>query len=477
MLLNTRFYVDKAFDRQMFLAKINSWLQNSNNFTLPEIEFDFKQDELIVESESKDQRVNIYNFDDRFALQVTVNSEGATYTTTFVLDDKSDKHSLHLSQNKVFTTISVENDKRQAVNLPNIVKEIFWDECGDYDGDIMTDDKPLLLRKNMVDMAANILSQKNTYLNPVVYVSLVQRTGLPDVDCNKIAQELMGQAHVVVESSPLVSKKVQEALENKELQPYDGAIRILFPGGDSKLFIRNKALSNFDYAVINSVRRIMAGVTIEDSFSIAKMRQRVMLNKIANSDDKEFAQMAEEMLNEKDAEIATRDKEIENLKQKLYDMTNKADVLQNSFDKTEAESDGGINIAAEAPEMYDGEYLNVILKVLKKEYDSMTGDANLAGSRKYDVLGDVLAHNFPRTTDADLIKCIEEAFKSGNISRDGIGSLKRAGFTVEKGSRASHYKVYFKNFDKYFVTVASTPSDKRGMKNTISDLINILFGY
>lgn len=476
MLLNTRFYVEKELNRQLLLAKVRSWVHSSSNFELPDIEFDFEQEEMTVESESKEQRLNIYNFDDRFAIQVVVNSEGATFTTTFVLDDKSDKPSLHLSQNKVFNTISAENDRRQTVNLPKVLKDIFWDECGDYDGDIMTDDKPLLLRKNMVGLAADILSQKNTYLNPIVYVSPAFKTGLPNVDCDKVAQELMGQAHVVVESSPLVSDKVKAAIGEGVQQPWDGAVKIIFPGGDSRLLVR-RDVGNFDYAVINSVRNVMAGVAVEDSFNISKIRQRAIMSKLANSEDKEFVQMAEEMLGEKDSEIASKDREIEKLKQQLFVATSKANSLQDGFDKTQDDTESGINVATEGREMYDGEYLNVILKVLKKEYDSMTGDANLVGSRKYDVLGDVLEHNFPCTTDADLIKCIEEAFKSGNISRDGIGSLKRAGFTVEKGSRASHYKVYFKDFDKYFVTVASTPSDKRGMKNTISDLINILFGY
>ena len=476
MLLNTRFYVEKELNRQLLLTKIRSWIHNSSNFELPDVEFNFEQEELMVESESKEQRLNIYNFDDRFAVQVVVNSEGATFTTTFVLDDKSDKPSLHLSQNKVFNTISAENSRQQAVNLPKVLKDIFWDECGDYDGDIMTDDKPLLLRKNMIDLAAGILSQKNAYLNPIVYVSPTSRTGLPDVDCDKIAQELMGQAHVVVESSPLISEKVKSAIGEDVQQPRDGAVKVLFPGGDSRLLVK-RGVGNFDYAVINSVRKVMAGVAIEDSFSISRIRQKAIMNKLANSEDKEFVQMAEEMLGEKDAELATKDKEIERLKRQLFAATSKADSLQDGFDKTQDDTEGGISVATEGREMYDGEYLNVILKVLKKEYDSMTGDANLAGSRKYDVLGDVLEHNFPCTTDADLSKCIEEALKSGNISRDGIGSLKRAGFTVEKGSRASHYKVYFKDFDKYFVTVASTPSDRRGMKNTISDFINVLFGY
>lgn len=306
------------------------------------------------------------------------------------------------------------------------------------------------------------------------------QSGLPDVDCDKIAQALMGQAHVVVESSPLVSDKVRDvlsaSLEDNSQQPCNGAVRVLFPGGDSKLFSRN-GKSNFDHTVINSVRRSMAGVSVEESFDISKLRQRALMNKLAGSQDKEFVQMCEQMLNEKDTEIISRDREIERLKQELYAATNKADTLQVNFDKTESVADGGVNIAAENPEMYDGEYLNVILKVLRKEYDSMTGDANLAGSHKYDVLGDVLEHNFPCTTDTDLIKCVESAFKDGAVTRDGIGSLERAGFTVKRGSRSPHYKIFFKNFDKYFVTVSSTPSDRRGLRNTLSELVRILFGY
>lgn len=164
MLLNTRFYVDKTFCRQMFLDKLSDWLSCSNDYALPDIVFDFDQEEAVLVSVAGDQKLTIYNFEDRFAVSLVVDSGGATDTINFVLDDKSENPSLQLSQNRVFNTISSENDRRRDVNLPDVLRNIFWDEYGCYDSNIMTDNRPLLVRKDMIEFAADILLQKKIHI-------------------------------------------------------------------------------------------------------------------------------------------------------------------------------------------------------------------------------------------------------------------------------------------------------------------------
>ncbi len=481
MIFNTRFYVDKGFDRHILLDLMSEWLSTSDNYFIPDIDFDFSSDELDIAAEDGSQRLVINNYTDRFIMQLSVKSEaeGAEYTTYFVLDDMSDRPSLHVSQNKSFSAISIQNDKKTYVHVPTVLRSIFWNEYGGNDNGIITDDKPLILRKSSVDFLVDVLSQKTQFLNPIVYVSACSNSSSYDLNVNKVASELAGQAHVVVEGSPLISKIIRQRFDENFDLPYNGMVKVIFPGGESKMFYNKKDSStynSFDYYVINSVRRIMAGVDVEPDFNCIKLRQKHMLEKLANSDDKALSVLCEQMLAEKDQEITALNDEIRSLRRQVRFTEAKADTLQSRFNDSDAGDDKQICLSVSNSEIYQGEIANIILKILQREYNTMTDDPNLSASRKYDVLKDLLEHNFPCTTDTQLIDCIRNAFKDGTLTREGIGCLRDAGFVVDRGG--SHYKVYKDGFEKYMTTVSITPSDKRyGGKNAASDFCNMLFRY
>jgi hypothetical protein len=475
MLLNTRFYVDKLLTRQLFLQLASDWLSTSDNYSLPAIEFNFDTEDYQIESEDGNQKLVINNYVEKFLFQLVINSDGATYVTNFVLDDISEKPSLHVSHDKTFAVMSAMNDKRQNVRIPNLLKTIFWNEYGDSDGCLPTDNKAITIRKNDVSLAASIVNQTTQFLNPIVYVSPNNQSGSPELDCEKVAQELMGQAHVVVEGSPYVANQVRQLTDGKN--PFNGSVRIFLPGGETKTFY-NRREGSFDYAVINAVRRMMSSVSIEDEFNISKIRQAHVFAKLANGEDKELYQLCEAMLSDKDSELEYLKTELSETKKQLRAAESKAESLQDGYNKNEDdETSNFVKLSVDSAEMYDGEIVDVILRVIQKEYNSMKDDQTLASSRKFDVLGDVLEHNFPRTTDTELINCIKSAFKDGALSREGIGYLQSAGFVVEKNGRQAHYKIYREGFEKYSATFSATPSDKaRGVKNCVSDFCNVLFG-
>lgn len=479
MIFNTRFYVDKEFNRHVLLKLMSEWLSASDDYFIPDIDFDFSSEDFSISAEDGSQKLIINNYPDRFIIQLSVKSEteGAVYTTYFVLDDVSDKPSLHVSQNKSFSAVSIQNDKKIHVRIPNVIRSIFWNEYGGDDNGIITDDKPLILRKDSIDFIADILSQKIQFLNPIVYVSACNNSGIYDLNINKVASELAGQAHVIAEGSPLISKIVRQRFDDTFNLPYNGAVKVIFPGGESKIFYNRKDINSycsFDYYIINSVRRIMASVAVEPDFNYIKLRQKHMLAKLSNGCDKDLSVLCEQMLAEKDQEIALLNDEIRNLRRQVHFAEVKADTLQNQFDNSS--KDTNVCLAVSESEVYQGEISNIILKILQKEYNMMTDDPNLSISRKYDVIKDLLEHNFPCTTDTGLIDCIRNAFRDGSLTREGIGCLRDAGFVVDKGG--SHYKIYKNGFEKYMATVSITPSDKRcGGKNAASDFCNMLFGY
>lgn len=471
VLINTRFYTDPAFTRSVFFDLITRWLRSSSFADISIDGFDFGQDEFFACSEEdKERSLSIGNYEKVFILTHSNPDKDSTYITSYVLDDTSDKPSLYLHQEKTFTKASFASQNAD-IQFPDLLKSIFWNEYGGNDNGLMTLSEPIILRKSDVGLAKEIINNTSAFLNPVVYVSPNASTGQYHVDCERLAQELEGQAHVVVESSPVTAAAI--ALEVSQCNPYNGAVKIYVPGGDTHtIWSKEQEMAS---EIVCSVRQVLSCVSVPDEFNAVKLRQMHKLSKLG--DDSELSRLCEEMLKEKDNEISALNDQLSELKRELYQANNKASSLEYNLESQSEDSGKTVVFEVTESDLYDGEIKSVVRKVLQKEYDSMKDDPNLSSSRKFDVLSDILDHCFPCTTDADLVRCIRRAFNDGVLTREGIGCLQSSGFEVEKGENG-HYKVSFGKDKRYSTVFSSTPSDKsRGAKNCVSDFVNVLFGY
>ena len=470
ILLNTKFNVDKALDRRALYELAVSWMNTSEHYNLALDSYDWQDEDWQIESDDGRQKAVVNNYPDRFVLQFIMvdGEESITYITTYVLDDV-DTHSMHFLHERTLAQASFM-DPECKVHIPNVYKDIFWHEYNGDDNGLLVDYKPYILRRSDVELAKRIIQCTGSFQNPVVYVSS-NSFGYYSINCDYVAHALMGQAHVVVEGSPVVASAVGKATD--KANPFNGSIRIYTPDGGSTLILPKGKFTGDE--VISTVRRLLSGVAIDDSFDAVKIRQMHMFAKFSRDDD--FSRLCEDMINDKDAEIAHLKEELNSVKQQLMVSRAKAENLQNSFDKSDT---AGNSVALQVTEsnLYDGELKTIVLKVLNKELESIRYDPNMSVSRKCDVLKDIMEHNSVNTTEAELIECFKNAFNDGVLTREGIGRLQASGFTVEKDGRASHYKVMLGDDDRYSCIVSNTPSDKsRSLKNSVSEFSNVLFGY
>lgn len=475
MLLNTAFCVEESLTRSVFLKLAKEWLEESPFYSINLDEFDDTTDEYQITSADDAQSLFVGNYESVFVLQVTHNDSkaSATYITNYVLDDKSERHMLHVSQERVNNSISL-SPYTAPIMLPNLLKSIFWNEYGGFDNGLLVDNKAIIIRKDNIDLACKVVKQELSFDNPIVYVSPNMQSGLYDVNYDFLAQSLIGQAHVFVEGSPKISLDIKDLTDSSN--PYNGAVKIYLPGTQQSTTLLSHG-KGFNNEVIDMVRSALVTVGVPDKFNVTKLKQTHAFSKLG--DDSELTKLFEDMLNDKDREIQLLKEAQDELKTQLSSVNAKAASLQSGFSKQNESIDGdSISFVVTETDMYDGERNDVILKILQKEYDAMKDDSNLSRSRKFDVISDVLEHNFPCKTDAQLIECIRGAFKDGALTREGIGRLQSAGFVVEKSGRQAHYKLTLNGDSRYEAVFPSTPSDKaRGTKNLISDFSNKLFGF
>jgi len=471
LLLNTRFNVSKDFDRLEFVKLIKNWLNQSQYLDITIDDFNFESDVDYQNSAADGScKIVINNYEKCFIFQFINNDEGSIFDTIYVLRDKDENPSLFVQQNHSYETY-VFGARDPELKVPNLLKNIFWDEYGDMDQNLMTDNKALVLRKSDIKLATSIINHEMNYMNPVVYVSPSQN-GHYEVNYDFLAQELMGQAHIVVEGSPKVAQTVREITD--ERNPFNGAVTVYFPGNhETRILPKGKG---FNYDIIKTVRRSLARIEAPEDVNPIKIRQSHNLERIKNSTDSEFVELCEEMLAEKDTEIAAMKRELNAMKQELSASKAKSASLQDGLERSEESSPNGISFDMNEKDLYPNERKDIILKILQREYDMIKDDANAGTSRKADVLRDVVEHNFPSGTDTELIETIKRVLKDGTLSKEGIGCLQDIGFGVGK-TGSDHYKMIFGDDDRYSFICANTPSDNRGAKNLVSSISNTLFGF
>lgn len=475
LLLNTQFNVDNTLTRQVLFDIARKWLETSNFYSLELdenlVDWDGEPNEYHVECNDGREKAFIANYQNAFVMQFATHedNDASVFTTTYVLDDTCDPYIMHFSQDRSFTGMSANSNSRR-VNIPVILKNIFWNEYGAMDGVLPTEDKPYILRKNDISIAADIIQGKIAFQNPVVYVSPDKHSGSYSVNCNVLAQNLMGQAHVVVEGSPIIANLIRDKVDGANA--FNGGVKVYIPGGQVLDFYP-KPDSGINFDIINAVRNMQTRIQINDKYDVSKLKQTYMMSKLGS--DSEIYKICESMLADKDSIIQQLQSELDKAKTDLSNAKCKAQNLQESFDKTRAELDKSVEFELTEDDLYDDEIKTVILKVLQKEFDNIKDDANAQRSRKYDVLKDILDHNFPCDTDTRLIECIRSAFKDGNLTKEGIGCLQASGFKVSKGKE--HYHITLHNDDRYMAVFAVTPSDNRASKNGTAEFAKLLFGY
>ena len=469
VLFSTKFVVSPDLTQDVFIQMLSEWITNSPNYEL-KIEY-VDESEYEVMTDDKSEILRIYRDENRIAVQLSKTDDSSVFTNTYVLKIVDNQSVMFVQLTKEVFEPTLHRDS--TVRIPKLMKEIFWQEYGGMDGDIFTDDKSLIIRRNNIDVAKGIVQKTKTYLNPIVYVSPILSTGKYITNYERLASDLLGIAHVVVEGSPFVAEKIGKETENAN--PSDGAVGIYFPNGKQQIF---KSQKNNDIGrnIVSYVREAMASVIPGEEFSFHRIRYEHLLEKLnALSGDDELARLYDEVLSEKDAQIEELKKDFDNAKKDLLNANAHIESLQSALESSDSEKT--INFDVTESDLYIGEMKDVVLKVLKKEYNAIKDDVKTKTSRKATVLKDILDHNAQTGKDEEIKKSFRESIKSGTLNAEQLSDVERLGFAVVLEGK-KHYKITFNNDARYQMAFSSTPSDSQhGGENLASTYMNMLFGY
>lgn len=481
VLFNTQFYVNADFDRRILLKFLKEWLISSKRYVFLDQEIDsIKEDELnydkTFEADSDKnpdihQELMLYDMEDACSIHLKVTEGSDIFTNTYVLRGSV----MAISLSKYSKEATIQQSQTQ-VNIPKLMRQIFWEEYGGMDGDLPTDDKVICIRKSNIQIAADIITGNVKHINPVVYISTYQNGRYPLV-ADMLAQDLVGIAHVVAEGSPVVSKSIYNILddENKDRLPKDGQVCVFMPNGDRVAFNEDNYNSHvLSKTIKNSLYQAMAMKDVPQEFSFQHIKQGCILGKYKDND--ELTELFDSVIADKDSEIAELEDKIKDLTAKVMNLQAKEDSMQKKYLITDDGSDTEcVKLVAGEKELYPGEINDVILKLIASTVKSMSGDSTLESSRKYHVLSNLLTLNTVTGQDILISKTLDSALKNGEISGETARQLSAYGFKIIPCKK--HTKIQFGDDERYVAMLSNTVSDYRAGNNIASIYRNLLFGF
>lgn len=391
-----------------------------------------------------------------------LDNEGMRWVTEVACSKHANEFwiSVQLSVDSELPVEKIDYGKR-----PHILKTIMREIGGGMDGALAVCDKPIYLREDQVDLAADVITAKAGCLMPVVYVS-ADNDGNSHVNTVQLAQWLSGMAHVLVEPSRKFSFQLAPLVYRENA--YGGAVAIYWPDGIGKwLFLPQGEFSDPKTLQISVAKKIRTSLLSQRTkrectwgyILEQKSRKRVQELRESGSDK------VEEYISAFDVELASKDEEIQRLEAEVnrlkygYSDQNEGRRIQGM----------GLNLSGSEVDLYQGERLSLIVEALTVSLNSAEPH-----SRRHHVLTDLINSNSLPGEKDTLLESLKELLRSyREMDSTTRSELERLGFVINDDGK--HYKLLFRNEVRCPFILAKTGSDHRGGLNSFSDIKKRLF--
>jgi hypothetical protein len=348
---------------------------------------------------------------------------------------------------------------------PVLVRTLLQALGGGIDGELRVLSSPHVLGNSDIEAASRLISGDAKCRLPVIYVSATFQ-GSHILDTNRLANDMAGVAHVVVEPNRPFSLRLK--LEANSQNVYGGTIGIYWPdGGGRRSFFMGKGFDSapdMARAVFDEVRSALTNRRPLDRCTWASTQE--IVSRYA------FEQLRASGSGQVDKYIAAFDEELASKEQKLSDAEREIRRLKAELRIYESRSSPGAGTALGAgqeQDLFPNEISGIILDALRDYQSRVPQD-----SRRSHVVAAVLAANPGNEESAQIRERLKEILR-GFTSLDGKvrRGLEDLGFSVSEEGK--HHKITFQGDDRYTFALPKSGSDHRGGLNAANDIGRLLF--
>lgn len=463
----TEFPVDPDRTTADFLQAMVTWISGSPHTGLSaEVLRDLQEkDEAHVGNGNEGVQSLVTNSPDidLAGLRYSRRDDDLEWMTTVVFSRKS---------SDAWVGIRVECESQHAAarlpsaKKPVVVRTVLESLGGAADGPLQIRGKAHALANTDIDLAAKLIRGEAGCRLPIVYVSARFQGGYI-LDVDRLAADVSGMAHVVVEPNRPFSVRLQLEVDSENV--YGGTIGIYWPegGGRRALFLGG------DYPTPG----LLAGA-IKDEVRTALLNRRPIARCTWAYVRETASRQAIHSLKASGSKaledyVKTFDQEIEAKDQRLEDAEKEIQRLHNELRKYEARAgtaSGGLLRLGRERDVYPNEVLCILLDAIEDAATRVPED-----SRRQHVLTSVLEAN---KLDGSPLEAHREQLKKllrGMTTIDGKmrRRLEDMGFSISEDGK--HFKLVFQGDDRYTYTLPKSGSDWRGGLNAASDIAKLLF--
>lgn len=493
LLFSTILKINKKMTQEKFIQLVIEWNQSSNypENIIPDLVWDgqyntsYETDNLLLDiKEYRRENIVAVRYEKRDA-------EGVIWDSDYIMNFKDMKMSIRLDRSYLEEALKVD----PKFSTPHFISMLISGGYLEADNGLDVRRTPLIIDEDHLDIIVDIMKGKTRHHLPVVFVSKTSDNEDP-IDVKRLAGRLKGAAHVLVQGDYGTAAALQEYSETERL---GGGIDIYFPnpvvGHKRYVYRRNPGYDvELTEKIIESViqygnaKRVSplytwGGVTgaiyreqylqSQEAYAAAEKDRHDALYKLLALQDRyeedvsEAKEEADKLLEIFDGDMKKLQEDNERLRCQIERLEYENMGLRSKLD---SQTRAPVLFMGDEDDFYAGEIKDLLLKTL----DAGLKGSLAAGTRRYDVVKDIIeANDYQRISDAKAAEVRQLLNNYGGMTPRVKRGLEALGFQIEHDG--GHYKTIYYGDDRYVVVQAATPSDGRAGKNNASAIIKKVF--
>ncbi|MGM9517438.1 MAG: hypothetical protein ACI3X3_02025 [Acidaminococcus sp.] len=335
------------------------------------------------------------------------------------------------------------------------------------DGQLPITREPLVLAPANLPLWQRVIQQQDDHHLPLVYLSQT-REGGPAVDLPWLGSKLKGAAHLVTAGPDVTEEQLQQA----GFAEQNGAVGIYYPRshrtiayqpseGARDALLEKVAQTVLEYGNMEEMPQQLTWFGVKQALLDQQLQEQAEKRKQVELSSKQELQDF----------ITAFDEDQETLKKQNQDLLRQNHSLEQEIRglraKLENRGRQPVLYLGEEREYYPGEIREMLLDAVEQALQKNCQK----GTRRYDVLADILAHNPYEHIREQRDQTLKQLFKGYRTLTPAIrAGLKELGITISGDGK--HYRLTYYGDERYKDTMSKTGSDSREGLNKVKQILN-----